>query len=903
MYGRRTPKHLRGAAPVQHPTLTGVIVVPNSKDIQLLSRTIASCIPQGIIDKWIVCGDVASATSNAAILAQVARLDSRLLQHVTIITDAALAQANAQFALPAISALRATSHFQGSIARCHVPSWCLVFNVGEQLVLSVAVQGETAAATRDQPPPSYMSSDHLRIRASNVARRFIFQAKGFTKRPGCTSQQQDGRNHSSSTCVAAPYETTAMSAAGVSSLIGKQFLQAIEAATAEESCVGIHVADSNTAVATTFMCPRIVHWNADLRATRHESLPCLASGMCRIDTQYCPLHHIPDVMAVFMVKNEAGNMERALRSVWPFVNSWLVVDTGSTDNTRQVVLQTVGELQREWAGQQGHVIKPGKLGCVPWQGFGATRTAVLAMGRAFASSRACWGTLGQSPRWQLFIDADDSFEGNASRRICFWQDVRAGASMDPQVSAPLQYIHRLMSRVGGAGCASTLMFKAICRSWLAPAFDAPMLQVAHRAAIYRFGCLLSNQESTAVPAWLVRANFGANTVSQRAVLFDCRYNWQYKGILHEFAVMHDSSTGVGVMPSHSFPDDFWVVARTEGCRAANPNKYIDDALALETALCDANILREDPDMYAYYLYFGARSWNDAFAEYADKCGKAETLRHFEAFHVRQLGTRALRSSATSFPLDMDWRREVYVTPSAARGMTVIEPTIDTTTAAARSVADGCSGYTVLGMPEACINIIQRQLALHAALDSERGAPDHGPMLLAPYFQQRALTLFKAHAELQSSFTQHRYMACVEGAQTCLHGLRTVDETTIVNIVHFAIIAASLHTKRREFAYVVATNQNRIPKQFKAELYVICAQSAKVAARVPPPNSMLIQSDAYSWAFEYHMGKFASSVLNYRDALNWWRQVPSYGVDIIPPEVITELTKATSVIQSVLASTS
>lgn len=39
-----------------------------------------------------------------------------------------------------------------------------------------------------------------------------------------------------------------------------------------------------------------------------------------------------------IVKNEAARIERALKSVVPFLNFWVIVDTGSTDNTQEIIV-------------------------------------------------------------------------------------------------------------------------------------------------------------------------------------------------------------------------------------------------------------------------------------------------------------------------------------------------------------------------------------------------------------------------------------------------------------------------------------------------------------------------------------------------------------------------------------
>lgn len=88
---------------------------------------------------------------------------------------------------------------------------------------------------------------------------------------------------------------------------------------------------------------------------------------------------------VMIVRNEEAVVARAIQSVLPFINTWLIVDTGSTDNTKAVIREAVGDL-------------PGEIIDRPWQDFGANRTELLRL----ADSRMDWA---------LMLDADDNFAG------------------------------------------------------------------------------------------------------------------------------------------------------------------------------------------------------------------------------------------------------------------------------------------------------------------------------------------------------------------------------------------------------------------------------------------------------------------------------------------------------------
>lgn len=84
-----------------------------------------------------------------------------------------------------------------------------------------------------------------------------------------------------------------------------------------------------------------------------------------------------------IVKDEAPVIERCLSSVRPFIDSWLIVDTGSTDKTRKLVRRTLAGV-------------PGKLVRRPWVDFGHNRSESLALARGRAD-------------YSWVIDADEVF--------------------------------------------------------------------------------------------------------------------------------------------------------------------------------------------------------------------------------------------------------------------------------------------------------------------------------------------------------------------------------------------------------------------------------------------------------------------------------------------------------------
>lgn len=89
----------------------------------------------------------------------------------------------------------------------------------------------------------------------------------------------------------------------------------------------------------------------------------------------------PTICLNMIVKNETRVIERCLSSVRPFIDTWVIVDTGSSDGTQALIRRLLADL-------------PGQLHERPWRDFGHNRTEALELARGRAD-------------YTLIIDADE----------------------------------------------------------------------------------------------------------------------------------------------------------------------------------------------------------------------------------------------------------------------------------------------------------------------------------------------------------------------------------------------------------------------------------------------------------------------------------------------------------------
>lgn len=88
-----------------------------------------------------------------------------------------------------------------------------------------------------------------------------------------------------------------------------------------------------------------------------------------------------------IVKNEAPNIEQCLESVAPYIDYYIICDTGSTDNTKEIIKNFFDSKNI-----------PGEVHDHEWEDFGTNRSKALKL---------CHG----KTQWALMIDADDYITG------------------------------------------------------------------------------------------------------------------------------------------------------------------------------------------------------------------------------------------------------------------------------------------------------------------------------------------------------------------------------------------------------------------------------------------------------------------------------------------------------------
>ncbi|MEE6179620.1 glycosyltransferase family 2 protein, partial [Mycobacterium sp. 050134] len=140
----------------------------------------------------------------------------------------------------------------------------------------------------------------------------------------------------------------------------------------------------------------------------------------------------PAICVNMIVKNEAHVVAETLDSVAPYISSWVIVDTGSTDGTQDLIRDQMARLGI-----------PGELHERPWLNFGHNRGEALNLAQGHGD-------------YIWVIDADDMVVGT------------------PDFTRLSADIHMLRYRLGATIYWRPALFRAgVCARWVGVTYECP----------------------------------------------------------------------------------------------------------------------------------------------------------------------------------------------------------------------------------------------------------------------------------------------------------------------------------------------------------------------------------------------------------------------------------------------
>jgi hypothetical protein len=149
-----------------------------------------------------------------------------------------------------------------------------------------------------------------------------------------------------------------------------------------------------------------------------------------------------------IVRNESAVIERCLRSVRPFIDSWAIADTGSTDGTQDLI-------RREFADLPGQLIER------PWIDFAHNRNEALELA-------------GHHGDYALVIDADEILVAEAG---FFWPTLDAPGYMLEFHFGNTRYRRIAMPRLDADWCWRGVLHEALVSMHAAEAKFLSGLQI------------------------------------------------------------------------------------------------------------------------------------------------------------------------------------------------------------------------------------------------------------------------------------------------------------------------------------------------------------------------------------------------------------------------------------------
>jgi glycosyltransferase involved in cell wall biosynthesis len=149
-----------------------------------------------------------------------------------------------------------------------------------------------------------------------------------------------------------------------------------------------------------------------------------------------------------IIKNEAHVIERCLRSVKPYIHSWAISDTGSSDGTQDIVRKFMADM-------------PGELIERPWVDFATNRNEALELAKRHGN-------------YALIIDADEIIEADAKFK---WGPLDAPAYLLEFVYGELRYRRVALPRLDADWCWRGVLHEALVSPYATQAQFLPGLRI------------------------------------------------------------------------------------------------------------------------------------------------------------------------------------------------------------------------------------------------------------------------------------------------------------------------------------------------------------------------------------------------------------------------------------------
>lgn len=157
-----------------------------------------------------------------------------------------------------------------------------------------------------------------------------------------------------------------------------------------------------------------------------------------------------------IVKNEAHVIRRCLESVKPYIDGWIIVDTGSIDDTKEIILEVMRGV-------------PGNLHERSWIDFATNRNEALDLAYLY------------KPDYILFIDADEVLKTSADFK---WPELKPDGYY-----LPVEYGNTSYQRLALVSTALKWRYKGVLHEYLESdrpsnlgTLPAPVIEVYHEGA-------------------------------------------------------------------------------------------------------------------------------------------------------------------------------------------------------------------------------------------------------------------------------------------------------------------------------------------------------------------------------------------------------------------------------------